>query len=70
VEKLAWSPFLATNVPRKEAVPVQQIIAAIRLEAEQCFLKPGLLVGGEAAFKKMLERLDNEVWNSPLLAQS
>jgi hypothetical protein len=64
VEKLAWSPFLGLNVPRKEAVRLKNVISDIRLEAERCFLKPGLLEGGQAAFNHMLQRLDTEVWKS------
>ncbi|NBV33738.1 MAG: hypothetical protein EBR81_08160 [Proteobacteria bacterium] len=70
VEKLAWSPFIGANVPRKEDVRLKGVISAIRSQAEHCFLQPGRLVGGEAAFEQMLKRFDTAVWNSPLAFHS
>jgi hypothetical protein len=70
VEALAWSPFLGADVPRKEAVRIKKVISTIHVEAQACFLKPGRLEGGQVAFEQMLERLDTEVWNSPLLARA
>jgi len=64
VEKVAWAPFLGLNVPRKEAVRLKNLISDIRSQAETCFLQPGLLVGGQAAFTHMMQRLDTEVWTS------
>jgi hypothetical protein len=70
VEALAWSPFLGVVVSRQEAARIKKVISAIQAEAQVCFLSPGCLEGGQGAFKQMLQRLDAEVWNSPLLARA
>jgi hypothetical protein len=62
VENLAWAPFLGQSLPRQEASRLKRTIAAIRSEAEPCFLQPGRLTGGREAFGRMLRRLDDEVW--------
>ena len=49
---------------------LKRAISAIRSQAEQVFLQPGRLVGGESAFDQMLKRFDTAVWNSPLLVHS
>jgi hypothetical protein len=64
VEALVWSPFLGANVPSKEAARLKKVISTIRSGAQQCFLQPGRLQGGQAAFEQMVHRLDTEVWNS------
>lgn len=66
VEKLAWAPFGSQKIPRAEKSRLERSITAIRTEAEACFLQPGCLRGGEEAFERMLQRLNAEVWSSPL----